>query len=280
LGSALELGEIKTKEDLIAKTSELKSKLKALEEKPLEGIPEDLRDVIEVAKTGDFWKELLATQLVDYSQFDPVIEFEDDFKARAVRDPRYFTDGKPDPQKIQEALDTYSEAQRFYEGKRILEFKAAEQKRHRESLKAKAEAKRQAAERELATATKNLGEILPLETYGIKFEPKHSSAIYNGITSSKLTKKLIGMSYDDLVRSGADMKAVVKTITMAEYGEKMLAHKANKSKVEAKKEVLKSVQNVQLNQPGTNIQPEDPEQKVISSVDKMREYVAQTRRGL
>src|SRR3546814_9881138 len=54
------------------------------------------------------------------------------------------------------------------------------------------------ADKTLASATKSLGELLPLETYGIKFEPKHSSEIYNGIVTSKLTKKHLGLSYEDL----------------------------------------------------------------------------------
>lgn len=279
LGSALELGDIKTKEDLITKVSEYKSKLKALEEKPLEGINEELREVIEVAKTGD-WKEYLASQIIDFSQLDPVLEFEDDFRARASRDARFFTDGKPDPQKIQEALDTYPEVQRAYEGQKILEYKALNQQRQREAIKAKAQAKRQEADKNLATATKNLGELLPLETYGIKFEPKHSAEIYNGITNSKLTKKHLGLSYEDLIRSGADMKSVARSITLAEKGEKMIAHKAGKSKVEAKKELLKTVQNVQLNPPGTNISPDSPETQVMSPAEKLRQFRLASQKGL
>lgn len=279
LGSALELGEIKTKEDFITKASELKSKLKLLEDKPLEGIPEELREVIEVAKTGD-WKEHLASQLIDFSKLDPIEEFERDFITRAQNNPKYFTDGKFDPQKVEEALETMPEAVRETYGNQLLSAKVDQQRRQREAITAKAQAKRQEAEKTLATATKNLGEILPLETYGIKFEPKHSSEIYNGIVNSKLTKKHMGMSYEDLVRTGADMKAVTRTITLAEKGEKMIAHKASQSKVAAQKDILKKTTNVQLNTPGTNISPEDPEQKVKSPVDKMKEFLAQTRKGL
>lgn len=280
LGSALSFGEIKTKEEFITKASELKAKLKQLEEKPLEGISEEFREVVKVSQDGGDWKEYLASQLLDFSQMNPVEEFEYDFKARAARDPRFLTDGKPDPQKIQDALDTFPEAQRVYEGQRILEFKAAEQVRQRQAMKAKAEAKRQEAERTLATATSKLGELLPLETYGIKFEPKHSQEIYNGIVNSKLTKKHLGQTYEDLVRNGANMKAITRTITLAEKGEKMIAFKADKSKVEAKKEVLKSISNVQLNTSGTNISPEDPEKKVVSIPDKVREHLASQRKGL
>ena len=282
LGSALSLGEIKTKEEFITKASALNSKLKQLEEKPLEGIPEELREVVQVSKTGGWEdaKDFLASQLIDFSKIHPLDEFERDFKARNLNNPKYFTDGKIDVQKLEEAIDSLPEVTRELHGEQILQAKAYQQQRQREAIKAKAEAKRAEADKTLANATRNLGELLPLETYGIKFDPKHSSEIYDGIVNSKLTKKHLGQTYEDLVRSGADMKAVARTITLAEKGERMIAFKADKSRVDAKKEILRSTQNIQLNTPGTALQPENPETKVISPAEKMREYMAQTRKGL
>lgn len=277
--SDLELGEIKSKEDLKTRVTELKSKLKEYEEKPLTGIPEEFSEVIKVAKTGD-WKEYLASQLIDYTKLDPIQEFENEFFRRAQNNPKYFTDGKFDAAKVEEVLESIPEVSRELEGSRLLEDKAELQARKRAELQAKAEAKRAEAEQTLAKATKNLSEILPLETFGIKFEPRHSSEIYQGIVSSKLTKKHFGVSYEDLVRTGADMKAVTRTITLAEKGEKMIAFKAEKRGTEVKKEILQKTQNVQLDQSGTVPQPEDPEKKTKSPVEIMKEYVASTRKGL
>jgi hypothetical protein len=64
------------------------------------------------------------------------------------------------------------------------------------------------------------------------------------------------VSYEDLVRSGADMKAVAKTIAAAEYGEQMLKFKSNASLVKAKKEILAKVENVQLSTPAVPAAPE------------------------
>lgn len=278
LGSALSLDGVKSKEDFIAKASELKSKLKEYEEAPLSGVPEDLRDVIKVAKTGD-WREMLASEIIDYTKLDPVQEFERDFIARAQNNPKYFTDGKFDPQKVNDALDAMPEASREYHGTQLLEQKMIQQRMRRDQIKAQAEQKRAEAEKSLANATSKLGDILPLETYGIKFEPEHSSEIYNGILNSKLTKKHLGLSYEDLVRSGADMRNITRTITLAEKGEKMIAFKSDKSKVDGKKEVLKTIQNVQLNPTGSSINPETPDEKPKSPVDKMKEYLASQRQG-
>lgn len=285
LVSDLELGEIKSKDDLKAKVVELKSKLKTLEEKPLAAIPEELSEVFKVAQTGgwDAAKEYLANQLIDYSKAtsaDAIIEFENDFFERAKTNQKYYTDGKLDPAKVEEDLDSMPEVVREQYGYAILRAKAEQQARIREQLKAQAEAKRAQAEKALAQASQSLGELLPVEAYGIKFEPKHSSEIYNGITSSKLTKKHLGLSYEDLVRSGADMKAVVRSITLAEKGEKMIKFKSNQSEVKAKKEILEKTQNVQLNNPGTAVTPEDPEKKPIPLHEKVRMEMEKMKRGL
>jgi len=279
LGSALEFGETKTREEFLTKTSELKSKLKTYEEKPFEGVPEEFRSVIEVAKTGD-WKDYLANQLIDYTKLDPIYEFETDFFNRAEKNLKYFTDGKFDPKLAEEALDTIPESIREVHGQQIIQALAYQQAQRKQQIEQKAQARRQQADTSLADATRKLGELLPLDNYGIKFEPKHASEIYQGITSSKLTKKHLGISYEDLVRSGADMKAVVRSITLAEKGEKMIAFKADGSKTQAKKEILNTLQNVQLNTTGTNLNPDDPEKKIETPAEKLAAWKASQRRGL
>jgi hypothetical protein len=274
LGSALELGEIKDESDFISKVSQLKSSLKEVQEKPLAGIPEEFKEVIEVAKTGD-WKDYLASQLIDYTKLDPVEEFENDFLARSQSNPKYFTDGKYDPQKAEDALDAIVDPVKEMRGSQILQEKAYQQAQIKQQNKAKAQAKLEAAEKALTTATRDLNDLLPFKDYGIKFEPKHSAEVHNGIVTSKLTKELLGVSYEDLVRSGADMKAVAKTIAAAKYAEKMLKFKSAASKTEAKKELLAATQNAQIKTPGSPINPTDPEKKTESTVDKMKKLVSQ-----
>ena len=243
LSSALELGEIKDAKDFVAKVSEIKKQNKALSEKPLEGIPEEFREVIEVAKTGD-WKEYLSNQLIDYTKLDPFQEFENDFYKRYGA--RFVVDGKFNQEAYDAALDAIPEVQQELAGQQILEAKAQLQARARESQRQKAEAKRELADKNLSKAANNLQEILPLDSFGIKFENKHSTKIYQGISNSELTKKHLGMSYDDLVRTGADMTLVAKSIAMAEWGQQMIKFKADNIKAQTKKEILTKTQNVQL----------------------------------
>ena len=76
------------------------------------------------------------------------------------------------------------------------------------------------------------------------------------------------------------MKSLVRTIALAEYGEKMISYKAKNSEVKAKKDVLQKTQNVQLNTTSTAPAPEDQEKKVLSPVDKMKELIQSQRKGL
>lgn len=271
------VGEVKTKDELKTRVSELKSKLKTYEENPVAGIPDEVSEVVKIAKTGG-WEEAknyLATQLIDYSKLNPLDEFERDFIQRAEKNPRYFTDGKYDHDKVLADVDAIPEAQRHLIGQQIIDAEATLAERQRVAIKARSEAKRTEAEKSLAQSTKQLSEILPLDTYGIKFEPRHSSEIYEGIVNSKLTKKHLGVSYDDLVRVGADMKAITRSITLAEKGEKMIAFKSDNKATEVKKELLNKVQNVQLNSTSTPPNPETPDAKKKSPLELMKEYQQQ-----
>jgi hypothetical protein len=274
LGSALELGEVKSQEEFVSKVSELKSKLKEYQEKPLTGIPDEFKEVIEVTKSGVDWKDYLANQLIDYSKVDPVQLFEEAFLQDAVKDPRFQTEGKYDPQKAEDALDALPESLRMMYGKQIAQGRIQEQRQRQLQLKAQAEAKLAQAEQSLTSATKNLNELLPFENYGIKFEPKHSTEIYQGITNSKLTKKLLGVNYEDLVKSGADMKAVARTIAAAEYAEKMIRYKSQSAKVEGKKELLDKIQNPQIKSTGSSVQPESEGKKVLTPAQKLELYMS------
>lgn len=277
----LELGEVTSIEELKAKVTELKSSKKQLEDAPLTNVPEEFREVIEVAKiAGEDWRDYMSQSIVDYQKVDPTILFEDEFFRDAEKNPRYFTEGKFDEEKANVALDAIPEALREYQGKQIAYGKTQQQLQIKANIKAKAQAKLQAADQALNQATKNLSEILPVEAYGIKFEPKHATEIYTGVQNSKLTKKHLGLSYEALVAQGADMKAVVRTVTLAEKGEKMIAWKSKNSEAKAKSDILKSTQNAQINGSSSTINPEDPEKKVKSPKELIQEHMSANKKGL
>lgn len=281
LGSALELGEIKDADEFIGKVKEIRTKAIELETNQLAGIPDEFKEVLKVAKTGERdWKEYLSTTIVDFSKIDPVTLYEDEFSRGARNNPKFFTDGKFDQNKLDEALDAIPDAVKDSLGRVTQQSLMAEQSRKRQEILTRNAQRLEQAESSLVKASQTLGEILPVDSYGIKFEQKHSSHIQNGIRNSSLTKKHLGVSFDDLVARGADMKAVTRTIGLAEYGEKMLKFKSENSKAVAKKEILASVQNAQITNPGSAPKPEDPAQKKLTYQEKMAQHMAQVNKSV
>lgn len=280
IGNAIGWEDVKTKDQLIAKVSETLTKKKELEENQLSGIPDELKEVIEVTKSGANWKDYLSDQLIDYSKVDPIQLYEDEFFRDAVKNPRYLTNGKYDEAKAEEAFGAVPEVLREQFGTDIALDKASKQRQRQLDQRAKAEARIAKAEQTLSSATRELQDLLPFDNYGIKFGSKHSSEIYSGIASSKLTKKHLGIDYESLVKSGADMRAVARTVAAAEYAEDMIKHKSKNSKNAAAIEILEKTQNAQIKTPGSHAAPEDPEQKVLTPAEKIAKHLASQRKGL
>lgn len=282
LGSALELGEIKDESDFVARVSEIKNKLKQLEDAPLSGIPDEFKEVLKVTKAGEDWKKYLAENIVDYGKANPLKLYEDQFFEQAVKLQKFRNpDGTINQEAILDALDAIPEVSRLIEGGRIQQTLIATQQSRKNQLVQQAQERLGKADKDLANSAKALNELLPFESYGIKFEPKHSNQIYEGVVNSKLTKKHLGISYEDLVRSGADMKQIARTIATAEFVEPMLKFKSKNSEVQAKKDLLNKVQNVQLTTPGTTVKPDDKEKKVMTPAEILAEhYKHRNRSGL
>lgn len=280
IGSALELGEIKDESELVQKVSELRTKVKQLEEKPLEGIPDELKQVLEVTKNTGDWKQYLTETLVDYTNVDPIQLYEEKFFEQAVKLPKFRNpDGTVNKDAILDALEQETDVRKMLEGERIKQSLIATQEAKKSQMLQSAQMKVQKADKDLATASQSLNELLPFTSYGIKFEPKHSTQIYEGVNNSQLTKKHLGVRYEDLVRSGADMKAVVRTVAAAEYAEKMLKSRIADSKALAKRELLQKVQNVQLTNTGTPVTPESEKKRELSPAEKLKAHLESQRKG-
>lgn len=262
LGSALELGEIKDEPDFITKVSEIKNQLKQSKETPLQGIPDEFKELIEVTKkTGD-WKTYLAESIVDYTKVSPVKLYEEQAFSELSKLQRFRNgDGSIKEQEILDEIAAVSEVTKTVEGSRIQRALIDQQSNRKAALVNQAKERSLSLEKELGSATKNLNELLPFENYGIKFEQKHSNAIFEGVTNSQLTKKHLGVTYEDLLRSGANMKAVARTIASAEYGEQMLKFKSDAALVKAKKELLGKVENAQITTPAVPAAPESTKDK-------------------
>lgn len=276
IGSALELGEIKDENELIAKVSSLKTQKG-------EELPNEIKEALELAKrTGD-WRPYLREHLVeqDFSRLKPEEIYEEQIFAEAQNIPEWKNpDGSINEEAVYAYIDSIPKPQRIFQGKQIQQQLVATQQARKAQIVRQAQERIEVADKSLGTATKSLNEILPFEQYGIKFESSHASKIYEGVTSSKLTKKHLGISYEDLVKNGADMKALTATIAKAEYAEQMLKFKSKNSATQAKKELLSKTQNAQITTPGTAARPEDSEKREPTAVEKLAQHLKNQKKNI
>jgi hypothetical protein len=268
LGSALKLEGIKSESDIVSKFNELQTKLQEVESKKaatLEGLPDELKEVIDLAKSGVDWRSYLGASTVDWKKVDPIDLFESEFeKSPHYRNP----DGTINQDLLNTDLDSIPDAQKAFEGNRMINQKLNEQQYLKNQQAEQARVRKEQSDRALIEATKSLSEILPESQFGVKFEAKHSDYLFKGISSGELLQKHF-MSPN----GGYDMKKVARTIALAEYGDKMIKFQAEKAKVSAKKEILSSTQNVQLESSKTSVAPDDGSEAKVSITDKFTKFM-------
>lgn len=268
LGSALKLEGVKSESDLVTKINEYKTKLQEFESQKaatLEGLPDELKEVLDLAKQGGDWKSYMGASAVNWKNVDPVALFENELS----RLPQYRNpDGSINQDALDSALDAIPEASKSYEGSRIIQQKIAEQNYHKTQQIQQARIRKDESDKALAHATKKLGDLLPFEEYGIKFDSKHSDYLFNGIANGQLLQKHF---LND--QGQYDMSKVTKTIALAEYGQKMIKYQADKAKVAGKKELLQQTQNVQLDAPRRSAAPDAGSEKTLSPAEKFKKYI-------
>jgi hypothetical protein len=277
LGSALGWNELKDETELITKVTETINRNKELEQSPLNSVPDDLREIVEISKkSGQAWKQLLETQLADYNSIDPEILYEETFLKEAQNNPRYKNpDGTFNADAAENDLAEIKPAMKYSWGQQLKTNLLANQQARKAQIYAAVQEKLQAADKNLSTAAQSLSNLLPLDEFGIKFEPKHSVEIYSGITDASLIKKHLGdVSYAKLVEIGVDMNKLVKTLASADYLPKMIKYKTQTAEAKAKKAILDKTQNVKIEQPGATANPVDPKSIMKAPHELLQEHYA------
>lgn len=273
LGSALKLEGVKSESDIVAKFNEIQTKLQTLETTKaatLEGVPDDLKEVLDLAKNGGDWKSYMGASSVNWNDYKPAEVFEHEFsKLPQFTNP----DGSFNETAYNDAVDAISEGQKLYEGNRIIQQKINEQQQFKQRQIQVAQQRKEEKDRELVKATMNLSEMLPFNKFGIKFDAKHSDYLFKGISTGQLLNKHFLNESGDY-----DMSKITKTIALAEYGEKMVKFQAEKSKTAAKKEILQQTQNIQLEPPTRSVVPDEGSEKFMSAPEKMKKYLEAQRR--
>lgn len=262
IGSALSL-EVTNEEQLVKTVTEKLTKLKSLEEN-LEGVPDTLKQTLEIAKQGGDWLSYAGVTALDVSKLDAVEEFEKNYERANAHRFKHPVTGEIDYEKLDAEIDSISEGIKAMEGERIKASLAYQQNQRKAQIVAQAVVQRETFQKTLGEATSELAKLLPKETFGIQIEPKHSAYLYEGIANGSLIKKHIG-AIDLSVLSKADAKKLVKTVAIAEFGESMSQFQYKQGKAAGEKSLLHSTQNIQLNTPSSHPTPEGPKEEVKES---------------
>lgn len=264
LSSALKIENVKTKDDLVAKFNAQQAEIEELKrtrDSLFQDFDEDFKPILEIAKQKGNWKEYLAADLGRMNSADPVALFENYFDRGYLK-----PDGTIDKDAADLAISDIPIAFRKLEGDRMKREMIADANHRKAALLHSAQQRQTQFNNLLADASRNLPKSLSPEKIGITLEAKHSDYLYEGIRTGRLVEKHFGKA--DI--SGADPAKVVRTIALAEFGEKISAHQFEQGKAKAMKEHLNKAQNVQLNAPPIPPTPLAPVTKEPTAADKFK----------
>jgi len=262
LGKALEFGEVKTKDELISKTREIREQLQQLQKQKdalYAGLPEDLKRDIELAKQGVDVKTIRALTSVDYSKVDPVALFEQDV-VRMYTDP---STGKVDNDKVDAFLDRYTEDQMEFEGKKIQQQYIQYQQQELSRIEREASQRKQEADRQLRQAVASVDNIS-----GLKIKESVKNDLYGDLSNGRF-RPLLDAFTDN--QGQVDYRAAFEAAYKIKYFDKVTAHLSEKAKNSGKKEVYNQITNAQIKKPEIAPAPETkPKSKAEQLIEAAR----------
>jgi hypothetical protein len=262
LGKALEFGEIKTKDDLISKTREIKQQLQELQKQKdslYAGLPEDLKRDIELAKQGVDVKAIRALSSIDYTKVDPISLFEQDV-VRMYTDP---ATGKVDNDKVDAFLDRYTDDQMEFEGKKIQQQYVNYQQQELSRLEREASQRRQEADKQLKQAISSVDSIS-----GLKVKDNVKNDLYGELSHGKFRPLLEAFTNN---QGQVDYRGAFEAAYKIKYFDKVTTHLTEKAKNSGKKEVYNQITNAQIRKPEIAPAPENrPKSKAEELLDTAR----------
>lgn len=274
IGSALNL-EVNDEDTFVKTVSEKLSKLKTLEEqtsKTFEGVPDALKETIEIAKKGGDWMSFIETSLVDANKLDPVQVYEQEYERQNLH--RFKNaDGSYDYEALDAEMDGIAAGVKIMGGKNIINQIASQQQQRKQFVIAEAQKSQDRFNKELSEAAKELPSYFPKEEWGVNVESKHASSVIDGIANGKLVKKHLG-DIDSATLSKLDAKKLSKLIFLAEAGKNIVEHSRKQGIVQGKRELLDKTQNPQVTGSGIPAAPDIPDdKKPLTAAEKLKKAI-------
>lgn len=237
LGKSIGFEEVKTKDDLVSKVKELKA---------LEGVPDNFKAALEIAKKGGDWQSFLGVSQVDYASVDSVELFKNDLYSRI----KQLNPGKTKEELetvYAEALGNYAPIQQLIEGDKLKKGYMDWQKQETARIQHEAAQKKQIADQRIKETIDKIEDI-----NGFKLKSTHKAKMYDYITSGQLQKDLFS-------QEGYNYQALAEIAFARNFGKKANEFLWNKAKTAGTKEVITELTNPQITKPAEKVQPETKE---------------------
>jgi hypothetical protein len=235
------LEEVKTKDQFV---TGLKDKIKKLEsrefevEKVLEDVPESLAEAVQIAKEGGDFLEYLKVGSVDYSVYS-------DKELLANSLANYFLDeeGKVNESELSEYIDSMPEKQVQIEADKVRKSLDIAKQQTKDRIIASANLKKEKRFNEISNAVNSIESVS-----GYKLTPKHKNDILKDFKEDNVIKSLF-------YESGKfEPKKAIETYFKVLYWDKIEDYRKSKARNETKKEIIRTMSNVEVSSNGKEVQ--------------------------
>ncbi len=239
LGKSIGFEEVKTKDEFVSKVKELKA---------LEGVPDNFKQALEIAKKGGDWQSFLGVSQVDYASVDSVDLFKNELYRTIKGLPENAQKTKEELElQYNEALGNYAPIQQRLEGDKMKKGYLDWQRQETARIQHEAAQKKQVADQRIKETIDKIEDI-----NGFKLKSTHKAKMYDYITSGQLQKDLFS-------QEGYNYEALAEIAFTRNFGKKANEFLWNKAKTAGTKEVITELTNPQITKPAEKVQPETKE---------------------
>jgi hypothetical protein len=208
-----------------------------------EGVNDELKYAVELAKKGGDFKSFLKISEVDYTKIDPTQLYEQTMR----NDPNYTKE------EIQEHLDSLTPLQKKQYGINLRNQFINQQKTAREQFDSQVAQIARQREEAKAKADQALKETLGKveKIAGLTIKPHHRQDIYDAITTGRMGQEL----FFDKKTGEYDYQSMIETYFVKKNLPKILEHVQKVSSSEALRKTVREMSNSTVTKPGEAPEP-------------------------
>jgi hypothetical protein len=210
-----------------------------------EGVPDNLKEAIELAKNDGDWLEFLGVTSVDYNNISDDVLLTNNLA-------HYFTnaEGVLDREGLEDYMDEMSDVDRQIRARQIRDQLVGQQQLRKQDLERQAEQRRAEADRQLRAALDKAEDIR-----GFKLTAANKKKIFEGISSGDMIREM----FQDKAGNW-DWGKVITNYFNHLYGSKADSYMKQRITSSTKKDFLKKLSNVEVEAKPSDLPEATPEQ--------------------